>query len=462
MLDAGLERHLRAIVGPNGIVGGEDLRSRSAGVWGRPRTIAAGLLVRPADTGEVAAVLAECNRRCQPVVTHGGLTGTVDGAWAEPHELVLSLERMQAIEELDPDGRTLRVQGGATLQSVQEAAEEAGLMFPLDLGGRGSATLGGNAATNAGGNRVLRYGMVRQSILGLEAVLADGRVLSSLNSLLKNNAGYDLKQLFIGSEGTLGVITRLVLRLLPAPASQQTALLSAPDFASVVRLLGRLDRDLGGQLSAFELLWGNFYDFMAEPLSTPPLPRGQPFYVLAESLGADPEYDQARFEQVLSDCLDERLGIDAVIAKSEQERRNIWAVRDDVVRLWELEPMFLFDVSLPIRAMQDYVSELEQALRERWPDAVFFVFGHLGDGNLHLSISAGPADGSARPAIEQLVYAPLGPLQGSISGEHGIGLEKKPYLSLCRSPDEIEVMKLLKRSLDPGNILNRGKIFDLP
>jgi len=453
---------LAARLDPSALLRGADVTGRSAGSWGPPRTIASELLVRPADPGSVAEVLALCDRFRQPVVTHGGLTGIVDGAWARPGDLVLSLERLNVIEELDPAGRTITVQAGVPLQKIQEAAAEENLMFPLDLGARGSATIGGNAATNAGGNRVIRYGMVRQSILGLEAVLADGSVMSSLNGMLKNNAGYDLKHLFIGSEGTLGVITRLVLRLLPAPRSQSTALVSLPDFAAVGRFLTFADSALGGQLSAFEVMWQAYYDFIvAQSDATPPLDAGQPFYVLLESLGGDPQADAAKLEHALASAFDEGLLLDAVIAKSDQEREALWAIRDDVGTLMNEAPMFMFDVSLPLRHMPDYVGRLESGLRSGWQDARLFVFGHLGDGNLHVAVQAGPEDGSDRERVESLVYTPLRAYSGSISAEHGIGLEKKPWLDVSRSDTEISLMRRLKQSLDPHGILNPGKIFDL-
>ena len=455
-----LADELTAIVGAAGLLQGEAVTSRSAGVWGPTRTIATDCLVRPATTAELSQVLALCQEHRQPVVTHGGLTGVVDGAWARPGDLVLSLERMAAIEEIDTTGRTLTVQAGAPLEKVQAAAAEHGLMFPLDLGARGSATIGGNAATNAGGNRVIRYGMIRQSILGLEAVLADGTVLSSMNRMIKNNAGFDLKQLFIGSEGTLAVITRLVLRLVPAPRSQSTALVSAADFAAVTRLLSHVDEALGGQLSAFEVMWGDYFDFIAGD-GSPPLPAGRPFYVLLESLGGDAQADAARFEAVLAGALEQGMIDDAVLAASEQQRLSLWAIRDDVASLLELAPMFLFDVSLPIRHMAAYVSELRTALETSWPDGRLFVFGHLGDGNLHLGVQAGPADGAAREAVESLVYEPLAACGGSVSAEHGIGLEKKAYLGISRSAGEIALMRHLKQSLDPHGILNPGKVFDL-
>ena len=462
MIADSLLQSLSGIVGPRGLVTRDELAQRSAGVWGPPRTIQAAALVRPASTAEVSRVLQLCTAAGQPVVTHGGLSGVVNGAWAREDELVLSMERMHTIEDIDPIGRTMRVQAGVKLATAQDAATAAGLLLPLDLGARGSATLGGNAATNAGGNQVIRYGMARQSILGLEAVLADGQVLNSLNALLKDNAGYDLKQLFIGTEGTLGVITRLVLRLLPAPVSRETALLAVPDFDAMARLLGWLDHRLGGQLSAFEAIWGNSYALLTEGRSNLPLPVGHDFYVLVEALGADPHADGPRFEAALADGQSVGLLSDAVVVKSDAERAALWDIRDDVGRFWQLRPMYMFDVSLPIRAMPDYLAGLEHDLAKTWPGAQLFVFGHLGDGNLHLAISAGPTDISGKQQVEHLVYGPLGPLAGSISAEHGIGLEKKAYLPFCRSAEEIALMKTLKQTLDPQNILNPGKVFDLP
>jgi FAD/FMN-containing dehydrogenase len=388
-------------------------------------------IARPADTGEVSRVLAACFDAGQPVVPMGGLTGLVQGATASPGEIGLSLERMNRIEAIDARDRTMRVQAGATLQLVQEAAERAGLMFALDLGARGSATVGGNAATNAGGNRVIRYGMMREGVLGLEAVLADGTVISSLNRMIKNNAGYDLKQLFIGSEGTLGVITRLVLRLRPLPLSHQTALLACTSFDQVTGLLGRLDALLGGQF---------------------------PYYVIVEALGGDPTGDQARFEQGLATAGEEGRFADAAIATSQAQRDAIWALRDDVGRLFALGHPFVFDISLPVAEMEGYVAEVHRALGERLPGERCFTFGHLGDGNLHFVVvgSAGP---DARQTVEEIVYRPLATRQGSVSAEHGIGIEKRSWLSLSRSADEIALMRRLKQSLDPRGILNPGRVI---
>jgi len=461
-----LASRLRNALGADAVLSGDAVRGRSAGVWGPPRSIEAGLLVRPRSTEDVARALAICHECAQPVVVHGGLTGVVDGAWAGSGDVVLSLEALTGIESIDPLGGTMVVRAGTTLQAVQEAAAEHDLMFPLDLGARGTATIGGNAATNAGGNRVIRYGMMRALVLGLEAVLADGTVLSSINHMLKNNAGYDLKQLFIGTEGTLGVVTRLVLRLVPQPATRETALVAVRDYTAVCRLLAHLGGTLGGTLSAYEVLWPEYYEFInagldaARPGRARPLEATDHYYALVEALGSDPARDAERFETVMGDALRDRLVVDAVIAKSHAEHEALWAIRDDVVQLLKLEPMFLFDVSLPMGETEAYVARVREGLTEAWPAHRLFVFGHLGDGNIHLGISAGDPDGSARAAVEEIVYAPLGRIGGSVSAEHGIGLEKKPYLAWCRSDAEIEVMRALKNTLDPSGILNPGKVFD--
>lgn len=255
---------LRAILGETAVLDAADTATRSAGVW-RPDNLQAAALVRPATTEEVAQVLRWCHANKVGVVTHGGLTGLVHGGDATPDQVIVSLERMRAIEEINPTQRTATVQAGVTLQALQEAVEEHHLMFPLDLGARGTATLGGNAATNAGGNRVIRYGMMRDMVLGLEVVLADGTIVSSLNHLIKNNAGYDLKQMFIGSEGTLGVITRLVLRLREQPVTRNMAFVGLDNFDHVAGFLRHMDRSLGGTLSAFEAMWHDFYCLVTSP-----------------------------------------------------------------------------------------------------------------------------------------------------------------------------------------------------
>jgi FAD/FMN-containing dehydrogenase len=453
---------LRALVGDAGVLDAATVATRTAGAF-RSDNLQAAALVRPASTAEVAAVLRWCHERNIKLVTQGGLTGLVHGADAGPQELILSLERMRGIESIEPDQRCATVQAGVTLQALQEAVEPHGLAFPLDLGARGTATLGGNAATNAGGNRVIRYGMMRDMVLGLEVVLADGTVISSLKPLIKNNTGYDLKQLFIGSEGTLGVITRLCLRLRERPLSTQAALVAAPGFAEVTSLLRHMDRSLGGALSAFELMWQSFYCLVTTPPAKgrPPLSQEHPYYVLIEAQGSHAEADAARFEGAMEAAMEQGLIVDAAIAQSQGDVAQFWHLRDDVEQVAVGGAPVVFDISLPISSMAGFADGLTQTLRSELGEAHrLFIFGHLGDGNLHVVVQVPLASYlTARPSIEALVYGDLARLGGSISAEHGIGLEKKAWLATCRSDNELALMRTLKAALDPRGMLNPGKIF---
>jgi FAD/FMN-containing dehydrogenase len=343
---------------------------------------------------------------------------------------------------------------------VQDEAEKHDLMYPVDFGARGSAHIGGSAATNAGGNGVIRYGMTRESVLGLEAVLADGTVVSSMNRMLKNNAAYDLKHLFIGSEGTLGVITRLVLRLREQPRSTQTAFVACASFQNVIAVLKHMDASLGGSLSAFEVMWNEFYRLVTTPPAkgTPPLGQEHPYYVLLEASGGDAVRDQEQFEAALGEAIESGLVADAAIATSKAQREAMWALRDDVEQMFRMGMPVAFDISLPLADMEEYVDEAVRNLARDWPAYRRFVFGHLGDGNLHF-IVCGPPNVEARHGIERCVYEPLGRRNGSVSAEHGIGLEKQPWLSLSRSPAELELMRRLKQTLDPKGILNPGRVL---
>ena len=452
-----IARALVDALGADAVLLDEDVTSRGAGIW-RADTLQARVLVRPRSTEEVSRALAVCHAHGQRVVPHGGLTGLVEGALTQPDDVVLSLERMQTIEAIHPLERTAVVQSGVILQTLQEAVADEGLTFPLDLGGRGSCTVGGNIATNTGGNRVIRYGMMRDMVLGLEAVLADGTIVSSMNQMIKNNAGYDLKQLFIGTEGTLGIVTRAVLRCREQARTQPTALVGVASFDGLTRFLKAADQGLGGQLSAFEVMWQNYYQLVTEPPATnnAPLSRDYPFYVLVEALGAE----EATLEAMLAEALEAQLIVDAVVARSEAQRLELWALRDDVEQTFRFGPVFLFDVSLRIPCMEDYVATVNERLGEALPDARNFTLGHMGDGNLHFAVSAGTDALETRRVVERCIYEPLAAIGGSVSAEHGIGLEKKPYLAIARDETEVALMRTLKQALDPRGILNPGKIFD--
>ncbi|MGE0384794.1 MAG: FAD-binding oxidoreductase [Gammaproteobacteria bacterium] len=450
------------LLGTAGVIAGADARARGAGIYSRDHVLA-DLILRPASTAQVAAVVALCDAVRQPLVLHGGLTNLVDSARSAPGGVVLSLERMNAIEELDVVGRTMTVQAGAVLQSVQERAAAAGLMFGVDLGARGTCQIGGNLSTNAGGNRVIRYGMTRENVLGVEAVLADGTVVPALNRMIKNNAGYDLKHLFIGSEGSLGVVTRAVLRLREAPASQSTAFAAFSSFDAVAAFLKHMDRSLGGMLSAFEVMWREFYLAVTTPPARgrAPIDGAFPYYALVELLGADQAADAERFESALAAAAEAGIAADVVVARSAADRAAMWGLRDDVEQMFRYGPAFIFDVSLAIRDMQAYVEAVREGLSARFPDHHCLTFGHIGDGNIHFAIAAGGVDAVAREAVEACVYRPLRGIGGSVSAEHGIGLDKKRYLPWCRDAAEIALMRRLKLALDPNGTLNAGLVFDL-
>ena len=447
------------IVGRDGVLTGDDVRARTVG-WADFSPCKALAIVRPSTTEQVSRVLAACNAAGQPIVPMGGLTGLVRGCVAGPGEIALSLERMHRIESVDPVGRTITLEAGVPLQKVQEEAEKHDLLYPVDFGARGSAHIGGSVATNAGGNGVIRYGMTRDSVLGLEAVLADGTVISSMNRMIKNNAAYDLKQLFIGTEGTLGVVTRVVLRLREAPRSTQTAMVACSKFSDVTALLKHMDASLGGALSAFEVMWNEFYRLVTTPPAkgTAPIPQDHPYYVLIESSGGDEARDQAQFEESLGAAIESGMVADAIIATSKAQRDSLWALRDDVEQFFRLGMPVTFDISLPVGEMEAYVADILARLEKEWPAYRRFVFGHLGDGNLHI-IVAGPPSLEAKKGIEKCVYEPLAARSGSVSAEHGIGLEKQPWLPLSRSVAEIALMKQIKRSLDPNGILNPGRVL---
>lgn len=452
---AALLDHLAAIVGPSGLVTGEELRSRPA-TWLRPTEPCAALaLVRPRDTAETSRVMLVCAEAGISIVPRGGATGLVDGILCAPDQITLSTERMTAIEPVDPLAMTMVAGSGATVEAVQNAARAAGLFFPLDLGARGSATVGGTISTNAGGLRVLRYGMMREMVLGLEAVLADGTVVSSMRPLIKNNTGLDLKQLFLGTEGTLGIVTRAVLRLRPEPAGYVTALVACPGVNDGAHLLREAQSAFQGRVSSFEGLWPDFYRLMTKPgRATPPLGPDYPFYAIIEVECVPEETD--RFVDLLDRLMGECTVLDAALASSEEQRQAMWRIRDRVENMNADGISRAFDVSVPLALMDGYVRGA-LARMEAIPGCRAVVYGHIGDNNLHWNTTDLDAAGNA--AIDAAIYEPLAEMNGSVSAEHGIGLMKKGKLKLSRSPEEIATMRLVKRALDPDNRLNPGKVF---
>lgn len=450
------------ILGENGVIYGEDVEKR-AGDWAGQTICGANAILRPQTTQEISQILEICNANNIKIVPAGGLTGLVHGAEAKKDEIQISFERMNKVISIDPIGKTMLVEAGCPLQKVHEVANEQGLMFAVDLGARGSCTIGGNISTNAGGNQVIRYGMMREQILGLEAVLANGTIISSLNSLLKNNAAYDLKQLFIGSEGTLGLITKAVLRLHAKPISQNTAMVSLNNFADLKLFFQNISNAFGGSLSSFEVLWGEYYELLTQKSKrhNPPISIGAPFYAIVETQGFDTQKDSEFFMEVFEKIIEDGGIEDAIICQNKAQREQIWAIREDILGLFELlSPLATFDVSMPINDMEKYIEQLKTSIKtEIGEQAEVIVWGHMGDCNLHIIISPKKDIETCRKQIENLVYSPLKALNGSISAEHGIGLEKRDYLSISRNESEIQLMKLLKSTLDPNGILNNGKVI---
>lgn len=445
-------------LGTGGVLAGPDVDQRYRDDPDGRLGVLPEAVLRPRDTEGVAAALIACGRLGQPIVVQGGRTGLTGAARVQPGEVVLSMERMTGLAVPDRQEASIVADAGATLQSVQEAADGAGLMFGVDIGARGSATIGGNIATNAGGIRVLRYGMYRAQVLGLEAVLADGSVLTSLKGLPKDNSGYDLSQLFIGTEGTLGVVTRAALRLHPKPASEINAFCALPSLDAAIALLGLLRQRLGPLLSAYEVNIAPLYDIMVATMAMPaPLPAGSPVYVLAEVQGSEPERDGERFAEVLMRAVEDGIVADVVVSQSPREFRTLWDVREDANRvLFSMKGLVGVDISVPLARMGGFLREADIAIRAVDPGADIYVFGHLGDGNLHYQVrTEDPA------AAYDIVYRGVAAAGGGVSAEHGIGLDKKQWLHLVRSDAEIATMRRLKATLDPGNILNRGRVFDL-
>ena len=452
---------LQNLLGSELVLDRDSIQQRYTHIWKMNDGLDAIGVILPRNTVELSAVMKVCNDENQQVVIHGGLTNLVGGTKTLTTDLVISLERMNKIIEIDEASRTATVESGVILQNLRSAVEEKNMLFPLNFGAKGSAQIGGMVASNAGGLQVLRYGMTRNLVLGLEAVLADGTIISSMKKIIKDNSGYDLKQLFIGSEGTLGIITKVVLRLVEAPSSRSSAFVGLDSYSKVVQFLKYMDHGLAGQLSSFELIWSNTYKCMTNPdnIQSPISPEYK-YYVLLESLGSNEIQDFTHLNILLESALEQNLIRDAVPAQTKSDLEWFWKIREDVhVIKTSCTYDHHFDISLPIASIGEYVTNTVAKLKKiNFVNAVY-TFGHVADGNIHFIVDRTSANQKDIDAINEIVYQPLEKLNGSISAEHGIGVHKKEYLKYSRSIAELNLMKLLKHSMDAKGILNSRNIF---
>ena len=421
------------------------------------------LLLKPDSTEAVSRILAICNETRTAIVPQGGNTGLVGGQIPFDNEVLLSLSRMNRIRAVDAPGMNMIAEAGATLAAVQDVAAKADRLFPLSIASEGSATIGGNVSTNAGGVHVLHYGNTRELVLGVEVVLADGRVLDMLRTLRKDNTGYDLKQLFIGAEGTLGVITAVALKLFPQPAERVTALVALRDPQAAIDLLSRLQTATGGAMSAFELMPRLGLEFVLAhiPQTADPLAKPSPWYVLAEASGGANSHLEEAMENALSSS---DLVTDAVIARSDAQRAALWKLRESMSEAQKPEGGSIkHDVSVPINSIPAFLKEGIAAVEKLVPGVRPVPFGHLGDGNIHFNFTV-PKNGDNTAflarwnEIQDAVHDIVNRYHGSISAEHGLGIMKVHEIERYKSAAELDVMRALKRTLDPNNILNPGKV----
>lgn len=453
---------LRAIVGDRGVITeADDLAAYNAD-WRHLFYGSALCAVLPRSTQEVSAVVRLCAGQGIALVPYGGNTGLSGGATPDNsgQQVVLSLSRMSAIREIDAVGETMEVEAGCILQTAQEAAMDAGLTLPISLAAEGSARIGGILSTNAGGTNVLRYGMSRSRVLGLEVVMADGQVVSGLRRLRKDNAGYDWKQWFIGTEGTLGIVTAAVLQLAPPSRYRVTALLAVPTPDAALKVLRAARQGIGETLNAFELMSGAALALVErhQGLKTPLAPSA--WFVLIEASSCLPGLRDV-VETLFAEVLEKEEATDGVIAESERQEGELWALRESITEAESREGRSVkHDVSVPISAIPVFLQEADAAVTASFPDVLINAFGHAGDGNIHYNIVVPPATDAQ--ALNALVHNIVIKHGGSISAEHGIGQYRVSELERFRSQPELELARRMKRALDPAGIMNPGKVLASP
>lgn len=459
-----LFEQLKSIVGPKGFSTDPAEITPHLEEWRSKYTGSSPLLLKPATTQEVSAVLTLCHQTNTAVVPQGGNTGLVGAQIPFHNEILISLTRLNQIRSLDVHDASLTAEAGVVLATAQKLADDNNLLLAPSLASEGSATIGGLISSNAGGVNVLRYGMMREQVLGLEVVLANGHVLNLLRTLRKDNTGYDLKQLFIGAEGTLGIVTAAALKLLPKPSEKATAFVAVPDVKAATALLARLQEHTNGLLNAFELLAHSGLELVLShiPGTKDPFAAPSPWYVLCEASGIKGVAEA--FQTGLESALEDGFANDVVIASSEAQREALWRLREAMSEAQKLEgPSLKHDISVPVSAAAEFIDTAIAAVATRLPSARPVPFGHLGDGNLHFNFQmASGADAQNYLAhwdeIQQMVHDIVHEFGGSFSAEHGVGVMKREALKRYKSPAEVELMRALKHTLDPKGLLNPGKL----
>lgn len=469
---AELKEKLQQIVGAENVLVGEEARPYLVDWRGRYHGEALAV-VRPGSTQEVADVVKLCYQSDVPIVTVGGNTGLCGGATPDKsgRSVVLSTARLNRVREIDTDNDTMTVEAGCILQKLQETARDAGRLFALSLAAEGSCTIGGNLATNAGGTQVLRYGNTRELTLGLEVVTAQGEIWDGLRGLRKDNTGYDLRDLFIGSEGTLGIITAATLKLYPLPVAQRTAMLAFRCLPDAVTMLSRAREGFGASLTGFEVMAGHVLEAVVRLYPQQRIPfEGEsaraPWYALLElSDSESAEHAQSRFETVLGQAIEDGLVTDAAIAESVAQSQALWHLRESIpLAEAELGKSIKHDVSIPISRIAEFVEVTNIALQKKFPGVQNIVFGHLGDGNLHYNVARSEDQTeqqllALQDQVYELVHDSVHAFKGSISAEHGIGQLKSRELPRYKSAVEMALMSSIKQALDPKGLLNPGKVL---
>jgi len=466
----GLADRLRAIVGERGLVGDDREKAPFETDWRGQYHGRAAAVVKPASTDEVARVVTLLAQERIAMVPQGGNTSLCGASVPDDSgtQVVINLSRMNRVRAVDPDNNTMTVEAGCVLEALQIVADEHGRFFPLSLGAEGSCEIGGNLSTNAGGTGVLRYGNTRELVLGLEVVLPDGRLWNGLRGLRKDNTGYDLKHLFVGAEGTLGIITAAVLKLFSKPRSSATAFVAVESPAAAVALLAALRESCGERITGYELLSRICVDLVLEhmPVSRDPLPASHPWYVLVELSDSAPgEAIRELLEASLGEAAEAGLALDAMIAANEAQRDALWRMREDITEAQKLEGASIkHDVSVPVSRVPDLISRATAALEARFPGIRIVAFGHVGDGNIHYNCSKSERQEATAffaesPEVNHLVYEVVNDLGGSISAEHGLGVLKRDEIRLYKSALELDLMRAIKRTLDPHGLMNPGKVL---